>query len=281
KTLKVGGAVGLGAAVSIFVGMVEAPLAIRPMLPRLSRGELFIVLTCGMATVAGTMMILYATVLEPALPGALGHILAASVMSVPAAIVMAHLMVPSDRTTEGSDQGPMVSYRSTMDAITQSTLDGLRLAAAVIAMLVVFLSLTALANSLLGFAPEVAGAPLTLERMLGWLLAPLAWVIGVPWSEASTAGALLGSKVILNEFVAYLQLTGLPEGALSERSTLILTYALCGFANLGSLGIMIGGLLGMCPERREDILELAPRTLISGNLATLSTGAMMGLVAGL
>jgi CNT family concentrative nucleoside transporter len=281
KTLKVGGAVGLGAAVSIFVGMVEAPLAIRPMLPRLSRGELFIVLTCGMATVAGTMMILYATVLEPALPGALGHILAASVMSVPAAIVMAHLMVPSDRTTEGSDQGPMVSYRSTMDAITQSTLDGLRLAAAVIAMLVVFLSLTALANSLLGFAPEVAGAPLTLERMLGWLLAPLAWVIGVPWSEASTAGALLGSKVILNEFVAYLQLTGLPEGTLSERSTLILTYALCGFANLGSLGIMIGGLLGMCPERREDILELAPRTLISGNLATLSTGAMMGLVAGL
>jgi CNT family concentrative nucleoside transporter len=194
---------------------------------------------------------------------------------------MAHLMVPSDRTTEGSDQGPMVSYRSTMDAITQSTLDGLRLAAAVIAMLVVFLSLTALANSLLGFAPEVAGAPLTLERMLGWLLAPLAWVIGVPWSEASTAGALLGSKVILNEFVAYLQLTGLPEGTLSERSTLILTYALCGFANLGSLGIMIGGLLGMCPERREDILELAPRTLISGNLATLSTGAMMGLVAGL
>jgi CNT family concentrative nucleoside transporter len=281
KTLKVGGAVGLGAAVSIFVGMVEAPLAIRPMLPRLSRGELFIVLTCGMATVAGTMMILYATVLEPALPGALGHILAASVMSVPAAIVMAHLMVPSDRTTEGSDQGPMVTYRSTMDAITQSTLDGLRLAAAVIAMLVVFLSLTALANSLLGFAPEVAGAPLTLERMLGWLLAPLAWVIGVPWSEASTAGALLGSKVILNEFVAYLQLTGLPEGTLSERSTLILTYALCGFANLGSLGIMIGGLLGMCPERREDILELAPRTLISGNLATLSTGAMMGLVAGL
>jgi len=281
KTLKVGGAVGLGAAVSIFVGMVEAPLAIRPMLPRLSRGELFIVLTCGMATVAGTMMILYATVLEPALPGALGHILAASVMSVPAAIVMAHLMVPSDRTTEGSDQGPMVTYRSTMDAITQSTLDGLRLAAAVIAMLVVFLSLTALANSLLGFAPDVAGAPLTLERMLGWLLAPLAWVIGVPWSEASTAGALLGSKVILNEFVAYLQLTGLPEGTLSERSTLILTYALCGFANLGSLGIMIGGLLGMCPERREDILELAPRTLISGNLATLSTGAMMGLVAGL
>lgn len=281
KTLKVGGAVGLGAAVSIFVGMVEAPLAIRPMLPRLSRGELFIVLTCGMATVAGTMMILYATVLEPALPGALGHILAASVMSVPAAIVMAHLMVPSDRTTEGSDQGPMVTYRSTMDAITQSTLDGLRLAAAVIAMLVVFLSLTALANSLLGFAPDVAGAPLTLERMLGWLLAPLAWVIGVPWSEASAAGALLGSKVILNEFVAYLQLTGLPEGTLSERSTLILTYALCGFANLGSLGIMIGGLLGMCPERREDILELAPRTLISGNLATLSTGAMMGLVAGL
>ncbi len=280
KTLKVGGAVGLGAAVSVFVGMVEAPLAIRPMLPRLSRGELFIVLTCGMATVAGTMMILYATVLEPALPGALGHILAASVMSVPAAIVMAHLMVPSESTTEGSDGGPIVTYRSTMDAITQSTLDGLRLAAAVIAMLVVFLSLTALANSLLGFAPEVAGAPLTLERMLGWLLAPLAWAIGVPWSEASAAGALLGSKVILNEFVAYLQLTGLPEGTLSERSTLILTYALCGFANLGSLGIMIGGLLGMCPERRDDILELAPRTLISGNLATLSTGAMMGLVSG-
>ena len=281
KTLKVGGAVGLGAAVSIFVGMVEAPLAIRPMLPRLSRGELFIVLTCGMATVAGTMMILYATVLEPVVPGALGHILAASVMSVPAAIVMAHIMVPSEHTTDGASNAPMVSYGSTMDAITQSTLDGLRLAAAVVAMLVVFLSLTALANSLLSLGPEFAGAPLTLERLLGWLLAPLAWAIGVPWSEAGAAGALLGSKIILNEFVAYLQLTGLGEGTLSERSTIIMTYALCGFANLGSLGIMIGGLLGMCPERREDILALAPKTLISGNLATLSTGAMMGLVSGL
>jgi len=260
---------------------VEAPLAIRPMLPRLSRGELFIVLTCGMATVAGTMMILYATVLEPVVPGALGHILAASVMSVPAAIVMAHIMVPSEHTTDGASNAPMVSYGSTMDAITQSTLDGLRLAAAVVAMLVVFLSLTALANSLLSLGPEFAGAPLTLERLLGWLLAPLAWAIGVPWSEAGAAGALLGSKIILNEFVAYLQLTGLGDGTLSERSTIIMTYALCGFANLGSLGIMIGGLLGMCPERREDILALAPKTLISGNLATLSTGAMMGLVSGL
>ena len=150
------------------------------MLPRLSRGELFIVLTCGMATVAGTMMILYATVLEPAVPGALGHILAASVMSVPAAIVMAHIMVPSEHTTDGVSNTPMVSYGSTMDAITQSTLDGLRLAAAVVAMLVVFLSLTALANSLLGLGPEIGGAPVTLERLLGWLMAPLAWVIGVP-----------------------------------------------------------------------------------------------------
>ena len=148
-------------------------------------------------------------------------------------------------------------------------------------MLVVFLSLTALANSLLGLGPEIGGAPVTLERLLGWLIAPLAWAIGVPWSEASAAGALLGSKIILNEFGAYLQLTGLGEGALSERSTIIMTYALCGFANFASIGIMIGGLLGMCPERREDILALAPKTLMSGNLATLSTGAMMGLVSGL
>ena len=226
-----------------------------------------------MATVAGTMMILYATVLEPAVPGALGHILAASVMSVPAAIVMAHIMVPSEHTTDGVSNTPMVSYGSTMDAITQSTLDGLRLAAAVVAMLVVFLSLTALANSLLGLGPEIGGAPVTLERLLGWLMAPLAWAIGVPWSEASAAGALLGCKIILNEFVAYLQLTGLGEEALSERSTIIMTYALCGFANpvprhhdrrsIGTAGAPGG-------DRRS------PKTLIS-NLATLND--MMGLVS--
>jgi CNT family concentrative nucleoside transporter len=278
RTLGVGGAVGLGAAASIFIGMVEAPLAIRPLLARLDRGELFVLLTCGMATVAGTVMVLYASILDPVLPGSLGHILAASVISAPAAILLAQVMVPSRAITDGDSLSDALRYHSVMDAIARGTSDGVRLAASVVGMLVVFLALVALVNGMLAGLPEVYGAPLTLERIFGWVFAPLAWIIGIPWSEATLAGSLLGTKLILNEFIAYLAMAGLPEGALSERSRLIMTYAMCGFANLASLGIMVGGLLAMCPERREDILVLAPRSLYSGLLATLMTGAVIGLV---
>jgi CNT family concentrative nucleoside transporter len=277
RTLGVGGAVGVSTAASIFVGPVEAALTVRPMLASMSRGELFVLLTATMSTVAGTVMVLYASILDPVLPGSLGHILAASVISAPAAILFGLIMVPAEA---GTDSGSAVSvhYDSTMDAVTRGTGDGIRLVANVLAMLVVFVALVALVNTVLGVAPEVGGESLTLQRLLGWLFAPVAWLIGIPWAEASTAGSLLGTKLVLNEFIAYLDLAALPADALSGRSVLILAYALCGFANLGSVGIIVGGLLAMVPERRPEILALAPRSLISGTLATLTTGAVVGLV---
>lgn len=283
RTLGVGGAVGLGAAASIFVGPVETALTVRPALAGMSRGELFMLLTAPMATVAGTVMVLYASILESVLPASLGHILAASVISAPAAILFGVLMVPT-RPGVGPESGemtlPETDYDGLMDAITRGTGDGLRLAANVIAMLVVFVALVALVNEVLALLPGVADEALTLERVLGWLFAPVAWLIGVPWAEASTGGSLLGTKLVLNELLAYLELASLPAGTLSEHSVLVLTYAMCGFANFGTLGIMVGGLLALVPERRADVLALAPRTLISGTLATLTTGAVVGLVTG-
>jgi concentrative nucleoside transporter, CNT family len=279
RSMKVGGGIGLGAAASIFIGMVEAPLTVRPLLQRFDRGEWFVLMTCGMATVAGTVMFLYASVLEPIIPGALGHILAASIISAPAAILMGSIMVPMTQQTDARGVDLTRRYSSTMDAITQGTSDGLRLAVHVVGMLLVLVALVALANLLLSVLPQIAGSDLSVQRILGWLFAPLAWLIGIPWSEAMTAGSLFGSKMVLNELIAYLQMASLDAEQLSQHSRLIMTYALCGFANLGSLGIMIGGLVAMCPERRDDILQLAPRTLISGTLATLMTGAVIGLVS--
>ena len=280
RTLGVGGAVGLGAAASVFVGPVETALTVRPALAGMSRGELFMLLTAPMATVAGTVMVLYASILEPVLPASLGHILAASVISAPAAILFGVLMVPTrpGRVDETATALPEADYDGLMDAIASGTGEGLRLAANVLAMLVVFVSLVALVNEVLALLPAVAGAPLTLERMLGWLFAPVAWLVGVPWEEASLGGSLLGMKLVLNELLAYLELASLPEGSLSGHSVLVLAYAMCGFANFGTLGIMVGGLLALVPERRGDILSLAPRTLVSGTLATLTTGAVVGLV---
>lgn len=281
RTLGVGGAVGTGTAASIFVGPVEAALTVRPMLAGMTRGELFMLFSATMSTVAGTVMVLYASILEPILPGSLGHILAASVISAPAAILFGQLMVPSPAAPVAAGESTLtvsVAYDSTMDAISRGTSEGLRLVANVVAMLVVFVALVALVNALLAVAPDVLGEPLTLQRLLGWLFAPVAWLIGIPWSEATSAGSLLGTKLVLNELIAYLDMAALAPGTLSDRSVLILTYALCGFANLGSVGILVGGLLAMIPERRREVLELAPRSLVSGTLATLTTGAVIGLV---
>ena len=281
RTLNVGGAVGVSAAANVFVGHIEAPLFIRPYLMSLSRSELFMVMSGGMANVAGTVMVLYATFLTGIVPDPLGHILIASIVSTPAAIMIARIMVPETegRATAGGET-PMVSeYRGTVDAITRGTLDGVSLMINVAAMLLVLVALVSLANQLLGLAPGVAGAPLTLQRMLGWVMAPFAWLAGVPWAESGAAGALLGSKTVLNELIAYIELARLPEGTLGERSRLIMTYALCGFANLGSLGIMIGGLATMAPSRRADIVALGGRTLVSGTLATLVAGSVAGMFA--
>lgn len=279
RTMGVGGAVGLSAAANVFVGMVEAPLLVRPYLARMSRGELFVTMTCGMATIAGTVMVLYATILAPRVPDALGHILAASLIATPAAIAVAALMVPGEGGPTSGRLVPPQAASSSIDAITRGTLDGAALLLNIVAMLLVFVALMHLANALLGLVPEVHGAPLTLQRALGWLMAPLVWLAGIPWSEAQTAGALMGTKTILNELIAYVELAQLGEDALAPRSRLIMVYALCGFANFGSLGIMIGGLTTMVPERREEIVRLGAKTLVAGTLATLIAGAAVGLSA--
>jgi len=277
RVLPIGGAVAVSAAANIFVGMVEAPLLIRPYLKALNRSELFTVMTCGMSTVAGTVLVLYAGFLQHVIPDALGHILIASLISAPAAVVIAQLIIPPNGAPTDGGLALPETADSAMDAITQGTREGLKLWLNILAMLIVLVALVSLANELLGLLPTVAGQTITLQRLLGWLLAPVAWVIGIPWNEAATAGGLLGTKVILNELLAYLDLANLPAGALSERSRLIIVYALCGFANFGSLGIMIGGMCTMVPERRGEIVGMGLKSILAGLLATCMTGAVIGM----
>jgi CNT family concentrative nucleoside transporter len=279
RTLGIGGALGLGAAANIFVGMTEAPLLIRPYLASMSRSALFGIMTCGMATIAGTVMVLYASILEPVVPGALGHILTASLISAPAALTIAGILVPHPCDETANERIELKhQYRGAMDAITRGTLDAIPLFLNIIALLVVLVALVTIANQVLGLFPVVAGEPLTLQRILGWGMAPVVWLIGIPWAEAQTAGTLMGVKTILNELLAYVELAALEEEALSPRSRLIMIYALCGFANFGSLGIMVGGLGAMAPERRGEIAALGMKSILGGTLATLMTGAMVGML---
>ncbi|SMC24974.1 concentrative nucleoside transporter, CNT family [Desulfacinum hydrothermale DSM 13146] len=278
RTTGISGVEALGAAANIFVGMVEAPILVRPYLEKVSRSELFTIMVAGMATIAGTVMVLYASILEPVMDGVMGHLLVASIISAPAAVTVSKLMVPPvERGVEGAL--PLErEARSAMDALTQGTLAGLTLLLNIIAMLIVFVALVHLANMVLGLAPAWGGEPWTVQRILGVVMAPVTWLMGIPWSEARTAGSLMGVKTILNEFLAYLQMASLPADVLSPRSRLILTYALCGFANMGSLGIMIGGLGAMAPARRPEIVELGVRSIVAGTLATCMTGAIIGLL---
>jgi len=279
RSMGIGGASGIAAAANVFIGMIEAPLLIRPYLARLDRSDLFLVMSCGMATIAGTVLVLYAFILQNTIPDAAGHLLTASLMNAPAAIVMAKVMIPGPRLMDsGVTEIPRSGDESAMDAIARGTIEGAGLLINVIAMLVVLVALVYLANAVIGLLPEVAGAPLSLQRVLGWIMAPLVWLAGIPWSEAVTAGGLMGIKTVLNELLAYIQLAALPPEALSERSRLIMSYAICGFANLGSLGILIGGLATIVPERRAEIAGLGMRSILTGTLATLSTGAVVGIV---
>ena len=276
KTLGLGGAVGLGTGATIFLGMIEAPLLIRPCLPRMTRTELFILMTVGLASVAGTVFVLYATILTNVVPGALGHILVASMMAMPGAVLMARLMVPGSAATENipADLG----FRSSMDAVARGTEDGLQIYLQILALLIVMLALVSLADQVLALLPHAGAAPLTLERMLGWLFSPLVWLYGVPWRQAAAAGGLMGTKAVLNELVAYLQLAAMPKGMLDPRTTLIMVYALCGFANLGSVGILIAGMSALMPERRGEIVPLVLKALISGTLASGLSACMIGLL---
>ena len=280
RTLDVGGAAGLSTAANIFVGQVEAPLFIRPYLDKLSRGEMFIVMTGGMAGIAGTVFVLYATILANAIPNAAGHIAVCSVLGAPAAIVISLLMVPDPnrRHTGGRLDDVKQSASGTMDAIVQGTGAGLELLLNIVAMLIVFVALVYLANAVLGLLPDFRGGPMTLQRALGWIMAPVCWLMGIPWSQAVTAGGLMGIKTILNELVAYLELAALPEGALDPRSRLIMLYAMCGFANFGSLGIMIAGLSTMCPPKRNEVVSLGLKSIVSGTLTTCLLGAIVGVL---
>lgn len=285
RLFGIGGALGITAGANIFIGMVEAPLLVRPYIKNLTRSELFAMMSVGMATIAGTMMALYASILRPVVPDAIGHILIASIISAPAALLLAHIMVPpggeaTDAAIAFDDYSgdDSASPHSAMDAVTTGTIQGVALLINVIAMLIVMIALVHLANAVLALAPDINGGPLSLQRLFGWIFAPLAWLMGIPWAEAATGGQLLGYKTILNELIAYSHLAQLPENTLSDKSELIMVYALCGFANFGSLGIMLGGLITMAPERRKDIVALGPRTIISGLLATCMTGAIIGII---
>jgi concentrative nucleoside transporter, CNT family len=281
KTLDVGGAAGLSTAANIFVGQVEAPLFIRPYLPQLSRSEMFIVMTGGMAGIAGTVFVLYATILANAIPNAAGHIAVCSVLAAPAAILISLIMVPDPgrQHTGGKLDDVGEVFGSAMDAIVKGTGAGLELLLNIVAMLIVFVALVYLANSILSLFPDVFGAPLTLQRALGWIMAPVCWLMGIPWSQAVTAGGLMGIKTILNELVAYLQLAALPADALDPRSRLIMLYAMCGFANFGSLGIMIAGLATMCPQKRDEVVSLGLKSIVSGTLTTCLLGAIVGVLS--
>jgi CNT family concentrative nucleoside transporter len=276
KILGVGGAIGLGAAATVFLGMIEAPLLIRPYLARLTRSELFMLFSVGLATVAGTVFVLYATILGRVVPGALGHILIASVLSLLGGLMIGRIMIPGEAVTHAEAEESF-RYKSSMDAIVRGTEDGLKLWLGIVAMLLVIVALVALLDILL--APlQIFGAPLSLERVFGWIFSPVVWLYGIPWSEAATAGSLLGQKTALNEFVAYLKFAALPTNALDARARLIMVYAMCGFANFGSVGIVIAGVSSLVPERRDEIVPLAMRALLSGTMASGLTGSIIGLL---
>lgn len=278
KTMGIGGVLGVVASGCIFLGMIEAPLLIRPYLNKMTRSELFAMMVTGLSCIAGTMLVLYATVLQGIIPDAFGHILTASIIHAPAALVLASIIVPETASPTRGDEISSSEASSSMDALAKGTWDGLQLLLNIVALLIVFVALVKLVNIGLGQLPYLQGTQLTLERILGALMAPVAWLIGIPWEEARTAGALMGTKVVLNELLAYIELAKLPQAVLGEKSRIILTYAMCSFANFGSLGILIGGLGSLCPERRSEIVGMGVKALFAGVLASLMTGAIVGML---
>jgi len=280
RTLGVGGAVGLSTAANIFLGMVEAPLFVRPYLSQMTRSELFLVMTGGMAGIAGTVLVLYATLLAPLIPDAAAHFVIASVVGAPAAILISLIMVPEtgDKLTGGGLDDPEMQASGTMDAIVRGTTAGLELLLNIIAMLIVLVALVHLVNAVLGLVPDIGGTAISLQRILGLVMAPVCWLMGLPWEQAVTAGSLMGTKTVLNELIAYVEFSKLGPDVLNARSRLIILYAMCGFANFASLGIMVGGLGVMAPERRAEINSLGLKSIVSGTLTTCLMGAVVGVL---
>ncbi|MBL8552307.1 MAG: nucleoside transporter [Hyphomonadaceae bacterium] len=284
KTMGLGGASALAVAANIFMGMVESPIVIRAYLDKLTRAELFLMMVVGLATVAGSTMVAYAIILQPVLPNAAGHVLVASIISAPAGVLLARIMIPEQQGEgAGYDYSSDLKYENATDAIAQGVSSGVMVAVNVASFLIVFVALVWIVNNLLGlFPPLITGEKPTLQLLFGYLFAPVAWLIGAPWSEAVAAGKILGTKLFLTEFIAFIDLGAIPVDAMSERTRMILTYAICGFANIASIGIMTGGMTALMPERRPEILSLAWKSLAPGFMATLMTAAIVAsLPAGL
>ena len=276
KTMNLGGASALAVAANIFMGMVESPIVIRAYLDKLSRAELFLMMVVGLATVAGSTMVAYAVILAPVLPNAAGHVLVASIISAPAGILLARIMIPEEhKAGTPYDHATALKYESSMDAITRGVQDGVMVAVNVAAFIIVFVAFVWIVNNLLGLAPPINGEPVTLQLLFGYVFAPVAYMIGVPWNESLQAGNILGTKLFLTEFIAYIELGAIPADEMSERSRMILTYAICGFANVASVGIMTGGMTVLMPERRAEIMSLAWKALLPGFMATLMTAAVV------
>jgi CNT family concentrative nucleoside transporter len=278
RALGTRGPAGLVSTANIFLGQIEAPLLVRPYLARMTQYELLLVMTAGMATIAGSVMVIYSAMLGEQMQGVLGQLITKSIMSVPAAILFAHVLIPENNDSSQELENQPRIYESSMDAVTRGTSDGLNIYLHILAILIVAIALVALVNGTIALLPGVDGAPLTMERIAGWVFSPIAWLMGVPWAEAQTVGSLLGIKTVLNEFIAYLQMQAMPVSALSDHSKLIALYAVAGFANLSSVGIQISGIGAMCPERRNDLARLGFRALLAATLASCMCGAVVGIV---
>ncbi len=278
RTLGVSGVVGLGGGATMFLGVVESPLVMRAWFDRMSRSELFTVMVLIMSTISGAILILYATTLSKTVPNAVGHMIVASLISLPAAVLIARLMVPGDGSVSADDAQPELSYESSMDAVIRGTMDGVQLVLAVIGVIIVVFALVSLVDQMLLWLPLVDGQPLTLKRGFGWIFAPLMWAIGIPWDQAPAAGALMGTKAIFNEYVAYLDLAAIPAGTLDTRSTLIMTYALCGVANLASVGLLVSTIATLAPARRSEVSALGMKSWVAGNMTSAMTAAVIGIV---
>ena len=277
KPLDAKGPIGLAATANIFLGQLEAPLLIKPYLNKMNQRDLLIIITVGMSTIAGSVMVLYITWLDDKFSGVIGHFLTASILSVPAAIMFSNILIPSAQTQLKTDKEDLKMYESSMDAISVGTKDGLNMFLSVIASLIVFLSLVALADFILGIIPNVYGEPLSLQRIAAFIFAPIAWLMGIPFSEIIPAGNLLGTKTIFNELIAFNDLRDLDTNILSERSQLIMVYGICGFANISSVGILLGGLSAICPDIRGTLLKIAFRALFAATLASCLTGTVVSL----
>jgi len=277
KPLDAKGPIGLAATANIFLGQLEAPLLIKPYLNKMNQRDLLIIMTVGMSTIAGSVMVLYITWLDDKFSGVIGHFLTASILSVPAAIMFSNILIPSAQTELKTAKEDLKMYESSMDAISVGTKDGLNMFLSVIASLIVFLSLVALADFILGIFPNVYGEPISLQRIAAFIFAPIAWLMGIPFAEIIPAGNLLGTKTIFNELIAFNDLRDLDTNILSERSQLIMLYGICGFANISSVGILLGGLSAICPDIRGTLLKIAFRALFAATLASCLTGTVVSL----